>query len=100
MATQSAIQPSRMMLHERGTWSVREDRIAAAVWLGILWLGMIAGFGVDFPRYLHERPAPPMIVHLHAVVFSIWMLIVTLQVLLVVRNRVSWHQNFGWFAVG
>jgi hypothetical protein len=45
-----------MTLHVRGTWSVRDDRKASAVWLGILWIGMIAGFGVDFPGYLRKNP--------------------------------------------
>ena len=100
MATAPAIQPSRMILHDRGTWSAREDRVASAVWLGILWAGILAGFGTDFSRYLHEKPAPPLVVHVHAAVFSIWMLIVTAQVLLVLRNRVDWHMKFGWFAAG
>jgi hypothetical protein len=86
------------MLHVRGTWSAREDRLPSAVWLGVLWVGMIAGFGVDFPRYLHENPPPPRILHLHAVVFTVWMLLLTAQVLLVLRDRVAWHRRLGWFA--
>jgi hypothetical protein len=89
-----------MVLHVRGTWSARDDRAASAVWLGLLWLGMIAGFGLDIPRYLHEKPAPPMSLHVHAAVFSIWMWLLTTQVLLVLRDRVSWHRKLGWFATG
>lgn len=100
MATASAVSGSGKLWHVKGTWSPRDDRTPSAVWLGILWVGMIAGFGVDFPRYLHEKPAAPWIVHVHAVVFSGWMLILTAQVLLVLRDRVGWHRKLGWVAAG
>jgi hypothetical protein len=61
---------------------------------------MIAGFGVDFPRYLHEKPVPPTIVNIHAAVFAVWMLIFTVQILLVVGDRVALHRKFGWFLAG
>lgn len=80
--------------------SARDDRKASAVWLGILWLGMIAGFGVDIPRYLHEKPAPPTILHAHGAVFTVWMLLLTTQVLLVLRDRVALHRKLGWFLAG
>ena len=100
MATAPAFSPSRTTLHRRGTWNPRDDRTASAVWLGILWVGVLAGFGVDFPRYLRENPPAPFIIHVHAVVFTVWLLLLTAQVLLVVRNRVAWHRNLGWFMTG
>lgn len=100
MATVSAVSGPSRFLHVKGTWSGRDDRMASAVWLGILWVGMIAGFGVDFPLYLHSNPAPPKVVHVHAVVFSMWMLILTAQVLLVLGDRVSVHRKMGWVAAG
>lgn len=100
MATAAAIRKSKTVWHERGTWSAREDRVPSAVWLGILWVGMFAGFGVDFPRYLSENPPAPIIVHIHAAVFTVWMLLLTAQVLLVLRDRVAWHRKLGWFAAG
>jgi len=60
MESVTATQKPAAILHVRGTWSARDDRTASAVWLGLLWLGMIAGFGLDIPLYLHEKPAPPM----------------------------------------
>lgn len=100
MATAPAVSLSRATLHTRGTWSPRDDRTASAVWLGILWLGVIVGFGVDFPRYLHENPPAPWFIHLHGAVFTVWLLIVTAQVLLVMRDRVAWHRRLGWIAAG
>lgn len=97
MAT-AAVVKRETFLHERGSWSARDDRIPTAVWLGIFWVGILAGFGVDLRRYFHEHPAPPMVAHVHAVVFTVWLLIMTAQVAMVVRERVGWHRKFGWFA--
>jgi hypothetical protein len=99
MATTSTLQKSRMTLHVRGNWSTRDDRKASAVWLGILWIGMIAGFGLDIPHYLHKNPPVPAIVHVHAAVFTVWMLLLTAQVLLVVSDRVAVHRKLGVFMV-
>lgn len=100
MATAPAASRPALTWHPRGTWSTREDRIPSAVWLGVLWLGMIAGFGVDIARFVHEHPPAPPVVYVHATVFTGWMLLLTAQVLLVVGNRVAWHRKLGWVAAG
>lgn len=98
MSTAAAVSKQPTFLHQRGTWSTRDDRIPTAVWLAIFWVGIIAGFSVDLRRYFHEHPAAPAIVNVHAVVFTTWLLIMTAQVTMVVRDRVAWHRRFGWFA--
>lgn len=99
MAIGSAVETNRNELHVRGTWSARDDRMPSAVWLGILWVGMIAGFGVDFPGFLKQMPPAPRVIWVHAFVFTMWLVVLTAQVLLVLRDRVGWHRKFGWFAV-
>ncbi|MGB6191433.1 MAG: hypothetical protein WBF42_03120, partial [Terracidiphilus sp.] len=84
----------------RGTWSAREDRLPSLVWLALIWLGIIAGFGVDMRRFLHEVPPPSKVVHVHAFVFTVWLLILTAQIVLVVKDRVALHRRLGWFAAG
>lgn len=74
--------------------------MASAVWLCILWTGILVGFGLDIPRYLHENPPAPIVVHVHAAVFTVWMLLLTAQVALVLNNRVALHRKLGWFAGG
>jgi hypothetical protein len=81
--------------HERGSWNPREDRIPSIVWLGILWIGMLFGFGSDARRFLGQHP--PLLLHLHATVFTVWMFLITAQVLLVAGNRVDVHRRLGWF---
>lgn len=99
LATAPAAQSSRSVFHFRGTWPAREDRIPSAVWLAILWVGMIAGFGVDFPGFLKQVPPAPKVIWVHAFVFTMWLVLLTAQVLLVLRNRVASHRKFGWFLV-
>lgn len=99
MATTPALTPSRFTLQTRGAWSARDDRTPSAVWLAILWVGMITGFSVDFPHYLGENPPAPWIVHVHAAIYTVWMLLLTTQVLLVVRDRVALHRRLGWVLV-
>ena len=100
MATVPAMKRPGRAWYVHGVWNSRDDRVASAVWLGVLWVGMIAGFGVDIPRFLHENPPAPVAVRVHAVVFTTWLLLLTAQVLLVLRDRVSWHRKLGWIAVG
>jgi len=90
----------RAILHVRGSWSAREDRRASAVWLTILWAGILAGFGLDIRHFLHENPPAPKVIPYHGAVFTVWMLLLTTQVLFVLRGRVGWHRKLGWFAAG
>jgi len=100
MGTAPALSEPRPIWHVRGTWNPRDDRRAFAVWLGVLWIGMIVGFSADFPRYLRENPAAPRVTYFHGAVFAGWLLIVTVQVLLVLKDRVAWHRKLGWFGLG
>jgi hypothetical protein len=56
---------------------------------------VLFGFGLDAKHFLGKNP--PLLLHLHAAVFTIWMFLITTQVLLVVRNRVDLHRKLGWF---
>lgn len=100
MPTAPAVVRSRFKWHTRATWSAREDRIPSLVWLALIWFGIITGFGVDMPRFLHESPQPAAVVDVHAVVFTVWLLLLTAQVLLVVGDRVALHRRLGWFMAG
>lgn len=100
MATAPAVREADSVWHARGTWSPRDDRGSFAVWLGVLWVGMIAGFAVDFPRYLHENPPAPKVTYFHGAVFTGWLLILTAQVLMILKDRIAGHRRLGWFAAG
>ena len=51
MLTAPAVVRSRFKWHTRATWNARENRIPSLVWLALIWFGMVAGFGLDMPRF-------------------------------------------------
>lgn len=79
-------------------WNPREDRTIHAVWLGIFWVGILAGFSLDMKPFLASRV--PKIVYVHAAVYVGWLLLLTVQVLLVMQNKVALHRRLGKFAAG
>jgi uncharacterized membrane protein YwzB len=89
-----------MRVHTTATWPAREDRRAALVWLGLFWIFVGVGFGFDLHNYLHEQPAVPLIVHVHAVATTLWLLTATALVLMVESGNVRLHRRLGWFAAG
>lgn len=89
-----------MTLHTTATWPSRSDRRPALVWLALFWIFVGVGFGFDLHNYLHEKPAVPTIVHVHAVLTTGWLLIASALVLLVESGNVALHRTLGWFAAG
>lgn len=81
-------------------WDRRDDRKVYLVWVGLMWAGLIAGFGVDIPYYfLTEMPRPAWVIYVHGAVFTGWMVILTLQVLLIQGGRIALHQKIGKYAL-
>jgi hypothetical protein len=77
-------------------WSPASDRKIYAVWIGMVWAAILAGFGLDFARYVGETPPPPLILHVHAAIFVLWLGLVTLQILWVeMGNRVCTAKGRG-----
>ena len=77
------------------SWELPSDRTASAVWLGIILLGMIIGFGVDIPGFLREKPAAAGLAYVHAAIFVSWLALVTTQVVFVLRGRMTQHRRLG-----
>ncbi len=89
-----------MELHTRGNWSSRDDRRITLVWLLIFLFFIVTGFVMDLKNYFHETPAVSKIVHVHAIVTTIWLLLLITQVLLVELDNVKLHRKLGWFVAG
>lgn len=87
-----------MHVYTTATWRASDDRRASAVWLGIFWIFIGFGFGFDLKHYAHESPPVPTIVHIHAVMMTLWVLLITALVALVETNNVRLHRRLGWFA--
>jgi hypothetical protein len=89
-----------LVVHSTASWPAREDRRVALVWLAIFWIFVGLGFGFDLHNYLHEKPAVPSIVHIHAIATTGWLLTATALVLMVETGNINFHRRFGWFAAG
>jgi hypothetical protein len=79
--------------------ALQAERRAFAAWIGLIWIGIIAGFGSDFPRFLRQRPPAPLLVYVHAVVFFGWLVLLSMQAWLVLEGRISVHRRMGWLAL-
>jgi hypothetical protein len=64
--------------------------------MAVIWAGMLGGFGLDFRRYMGETPAPPIILHIHAAVYVIWLILVSVQIFLVQTGDIRLHMRLGW----
>jgi hypothetical protein len=73
------------------------DRKIYIGWIGVVWLAIISGFGLDVGRYMAEQPAPPAILHIHATVYVIWLVLVSVQIFLVETGDIRRHKTLGWW---
>lgn len=61
---------------------------------------VLTGFGRTYaPKVIAGTPAVPSIIHLHAVVFTIWLALFIAQTLLVARGRTDVHRRLGLASV-
>jgi hypothetical protein len=80
-------------------WSPAGDRKIYVVWIAVVWAAILAGFGMDFARYVGEAPPPPFILHVHAALYVLWLGLVTLQILWVEMGNLRRHKQLGWLTV-
>ncbi|MBA2934322.1 hypothetical protein HZF05_09450 [Sphingomonas sp. CGMCC 1.13654] len=76
------------------------DRGIYVVWIALVWAGMLAGFLPDLARFEAETPAPPLVLHVHAALYFVWLVCVTLQIAFVELRRPALHRRLGWWLVG
>jgi len=72
------------------------DRDFFLALVGLIWVGIIGGFGLDMIDHVrHSNRAYPLIVHLHALLFVGWLMLLTTQVLLIRNRRTDLHRRLG-----
>jgi hypothetical protein len=72
------------------------DRNALLALLILTWAGIIGGFGLDVIDHVRRSdPAYPFIVHVHALLFTGWLVLLTVQMLLVRGRRLDLHRRLG-----
>jgi uncharacterized membrane protein YozB (DUF420 family) len=72
------------------------DRDFFLLYVALIWLGIVMGFGGEMIQRAKAHAAPyPLIVHIHAVVFVSWLVLLTTQVLLIRNRRHDLHKILG-----
>ncbi len=73
----------------------------ATVMTGLMACGVFGGFGMTYwgPLVNGSFPAAPPVVHLHALVFTAWILLLLAQPLLVAVGKVAVHRSVGTFGI-
>ncbi|ESQ77703.1 hypothetical protein [Asticcacaulis sp. AC402] len=67
----------------------------------VIWIGMFAGFGGDIAKKYERMQGLhyPLIVHIHAAAYVGWMVLQTVQILLIRAGKYSLHKLFGSFGI-
>lgn len=74
----------------------KSDRNFFLVWLLLIWVGIVMGFGSDMLRHVQSHEAAyPLIVHFHAAAFVGFLVLLTTQLLLIRNNRHDLHRKLG-----
>lgn len=77
------------------------DRNYFLLMVALAWLGVLKGFGSEIIDHVQKhRPAFALIVHVHAVVFVLWLVLFTVQVLLIRAKKLSVHKQLGLWLAG
>jgi hypothetical protein len=71
------------------------DRNAFLILVGLIWLGIVMGFGPVILKHLQTDQPYPLIIHFHAAFFVGWLLLLTTQVLLIRVRRTDLHRKLG-----
>lgn len=75
------------------------DRNFFLTLVALMWLGIISGFGLDVvDHFRRSTHAYPLIVHVHALLFVGWLVLLTVQLLLVRGRRLDIHRRLGMLA--
>jgi hypothetical protein len=78
----------------------RYDRAMIVGVAFVIWLAIVAGFGIDLVNRAHYGGLKfPLIVHLHVVAYGGWLLLLAAQVWLMRTGRAAIHRRLGWAAL-
>ena len=77
------------------------DRNFFAAIVAAIWAGVVLGFGTDTIRHINSGEAPyPLIVHVHAIAYVGWLVLLATQVLLIRNKRQDLHRKLGVLMIG
>ncbi|MFI5231717.1 MAG: hypothetical protein ACHQSE_04315 [Gemmatimonadales bacterium] len=76
-----------------------ERRFYVGISVGFLALVFWTFARTFFLQPLFGTPALPLLLRIHGVAMSGWVILLVVQTSLVAANRVRWHRRLGWFGV-
>ena len=89
MASRASVRATFAAYHRR-------DRAMIAGLVFIIWLAIVTGFGIDLVKRARNGALSfPIVIHLHAVTYGSWLLLLAAQVWLVRTKRVAVHRRLG-----
>jgi hypothetical protein len=72
------------------------DRYFFLTYVAIIWVGILAGFVPEIVRHVASNDrAFPIIIHVHGVTFVSWLILLTVQALLIRNHRLKLHRALG-----
>jgi len=78
----------------------RRDRTMITTIVVTVWLAIVLGFGIDMVRRAHSGALHfALIVHLHVLAYTGWLVLLAAQVWLVRTRRLAMHKRLGWAAL-
>src|SRR5947208_8118201 len=79
----------------------KSDRNFFLIFLAICWLGVVMGFQPAVAKRIagHADYPAPLILQIHALAFSAWMVLLTTQIVLIRTRRPHVHMKLGIVAV-
>jgi uncharacterized membrane protein YozB (DUF420 family) len=78
----------------------RWDRNFFLTYVVLIWFGILNGFVPEIVKHIaRNKPDYPFIVHVHAVAFVGWLVVLTIQVLFIRRSRHDLHRRLGLAAM-
>jgi hypothetical protein len=76
------------------------DRNFYLLMVALAWLGIIRGFGAEIVDHVQKHKAAfALVVHVHAIVFVTWLVLFTVQVLLIRSQKLGLHKRLGFMLV-
>ncbi len=79
----------------------RLDRLVVPGFVAAIWAAILAGFVPDIADHVRTQGLSyPLIVHLHALAFTGWLLLLSVQVTLIETGNVALHRQFGIAGTG
>jgi hypothetical protein len=77
------------------------DRMFFCAMAVILWASVLFGFAKTyFLAGMVRAPLPNLLIHVHGAAFTLWMVLLVVQIGLISAKRIAWHKRLGLFGFG